>query len=102
MDKDTALKTAFVVAARDGHTEIMELLCEAGVDIHAWKDVALRTAADAGQTEAVWFLLEHGADLHAKEDEAVRAAESNGHRETATLLRQWSARSASGPNTPKL
>lgn len=97
MDKNRALEAAFVVAARDGHTEIMELLLEAGADIHAWKDVALRCASETGQVEAVRLLLSNGADAHASDDDALRIAEEQGHKEIAALLREWRGKSASGP-----
>jgi ankyrin repeat protein len=102
MDRDLKLKEAFVVAARNGQTEIMGLLLEAGVDIHAWKDVALRVASEAGQTKAVRLLLRKGADAHAMNDEALRLAEEQGHQETAALLRKRSGKSASGPRSPGL
>ena len=88
MDRDGALKSAFVIAAREGQAEIVELLLEAGVDVHVWEDVALRLAADGGHAETVKVLLNAGADVHAKDDEALRSAEENGYRETVAILRE--------------
>ena len=92
MDWCQALTSAFVVAARDGQTEIVELLLEAGADVHAWEDVALRLAADGGHVETIQALLEAGADVHAENDESLHGAEENCHSEAARLLQQWAGR----------
>lgn len=102
MNKNRALEAAFVVAARDGQTEIMELLLEAGADIHAWKDVALRCASETGQVEAVRLLLRGGADAHAMDDDPLRIAEEHGHKEIVGLLQEWRGKSPSGPRPPSL
>lgn len=89
VDTDHALKVAFVSAARTGQTDVVQVLLDAGVDVHAQDDLALRMAALSGQTEMVRLLLEHGADVHAKGATAFLVADENGHKATATLLKQW-------------
>lgn len=102
MNQVDALKSAFVVAARDGHTELIELLLEAGADIHAWHDVALRCAAESGHIEAVTFLLSKGADAHAMDDEALRFAEEHGHDKVVTILRAWPGKKTPEQPPPRL
>ena len=97
IDKARALQYAFAVAARNGQADVVVPLLQAGVDIHAGEDLALRGAAEFGQTEMVRFLLEHGADLHAKNDQALLLADARGHKATAALIMQWMKKSAPGP-----
>jgi ankyrin repeat protein len=56
-----------VIAAYEGHTEIVRLLLEAGADVTAvdpdMKATALHAAAYAGRTEAAKLLIEYGIDL---------------------------------------
>ena len=56
------------------------------------KNIALRHAARRGASNAVRVLLEAGADVHAKEDWAVRWAAGNGHTDTVKVLNEWMAR----------
>ncbi len=57
-----------VMAAYQGHTEIVRLLLEAGADITAvdpgMKATALHAAAYAGRTEAARLLIEHHIDIN--------------------------------------
>jgi ankyrin repeat protein len=56
-----------VMAAYEGHTEILRLLLEAGADITAvdpgMKATALHAAAYAGRTDAARLLIDHGIDI---------------------------------------
>ena len=56
-----------VMAAYEGHTEIVRLLLEAGADVKAvdpsMKATALHAASYAGRTEAAKVLIEYGIDI---------------------------------------
>jgi uncharacterized protein len=56
-----------VMAAYEGHTEIVRLLLEAGADVTAvdpgMKATALHAAAYAGRTDAARLLIEHGVEI---------------------------------------
>jgi ribosomal protein S18 acetylase RimI-like enzyme len=86
-----------IKAAREGYTELVKLLLDAGADIEA-KDkygyTALIRAASNGYTEVVKLLLDAGADIEAKKengDTALIRAASNGHTEVVKLLKQYGA-----------
>ena len=57
-----------VMAAYEGHTEIVRLLLEAGADVTAvdpsMKATALHAAAYAGRTEAAKLLIQHHIDIN--------------------------------------
>ena len=89
IDKDKALHFAFFTAARNGQKDVVEILLQADVDIHACDDLAFRSAAEFGQTEIVRLLLENGADVHAKGDHALLLADQHGHKATAALIMDW-------------
>jgi ankyrin repeat protein len=78
-------------AAAHGHTETVALLLQAGADVHAENDDALRRAALLGHTETVALLLRAGADVHADDDYALREAADDGYTETVALLLQAGA-----------
>ena len=74
-------------AAMSGHTAVVVTLVEAGANVHARNDIALRFAAMYGYTATVEALLDAGADVHAgKDDIALREAARNGHTATVELL----------------
>ena len=50
------------------------------------KNIALRHAARRGASNAVRVLLEAGADVHALGDEALRRATLNGHTDAVKAL----------------
>ena len=53
-------------------------------------DYALRYVAENGHFEIVKLLLEHGVDVHANNDYALRVAAKYGYFEIVKLLKQYS------------
>ena len=84
---------ALRMAAHNGHLQIVEELLKAGADVHAREDWALLWAAETGHLAVVELLLKAGADVHAREDEALRMAAQNGHLEVVRLLTRYSRKS---------
>ena len=112
---------ALSLASWKGHVEAVELLLDAGADVHAAHDYALREASEHGCTavvqllirrganvhacggwplrqasvkghaDAVEALLEHGADIHAGQDIALRDASAYGHAAVVQLLLEHGA-----------
>lgn len=60
-------------------SEIVALLLDAGADVHASSDAALRCASEEGNLECVELLLRWKADVHAEHDEALFRAWYFGH-----------------------
>ena len=64
---DSNQDAPLVIAAYEGRTEILQLLLEAGADVHAvdpsMKATALHAAAYAGRTEAVKLLIQYKIDI---------------------------------------
>jgi hypothetical protein len=96
--RDDKGRTALVLAAQQGHCELVKLLLDLGAHIHGRDDTgttALIWAADAGHCEVVQLLLGRGAYVHSRDDTGVTAlmkAVSSAHRETANLLLNHGAR----------
>ena len=72
-----------------GHIRSIKAVLQAGANIHAFDDAALRIAAWKGRTDAVRVLLQNGADKHANKDEAFEWARQQNHLETMTVLQEW-------------
>lgn len=87
-------ETALGSAAREGHTEIVELLLDAGADLRATSDkyygkTALIGAADKGHLEIVQLLLKRVSQDNWKEaglNPALWAAVRKGHLEIVKVL----------------
>jgi len=64
---DVSGDVPLIMAAYEGHNEIVEALLEAGADVTAvdpgMKATALHAAAYAGRTEAARLLIVHGIDI---------------------------------------
>jgi ankyrin repeat protein len=85
--------SALMLAAGNGHTEVVRLLAAAGASVddveitHRW--TALIWAAKRGHRDTVELLLELGADREARDDRGWTArdwAMNQGHQATAALL----------------
>ena len=74
-------------AADSGDLARVKLLVEAGADIHAKDDRALRLASNYGHLEVVKYLVGCGANIHAWDDGALRGASRNGHLEVVEYLK---------------
>ena len=81
-----------ILAAYNGHTEIVEVLLAKGADVHAKRDdgwTALLMASQNGHPEIAEALLAKGADVNAKTNgghTALIQAAQNGHTDIAETL----------------
>ena len=73
-------------SANNGHLEVVKYLIEKGADIHANNDSALRYSAYNGHLEVVKYLIEKGADVHTEKNYALRWSACNGHLEIVKYL----------------
>lgn len=74
-------------AALNNRIDILKMLIEAGVNVHAKSEMALRSAARRGHLEIVKLLIEDcGADIHALDDGPLRWAAEIGQYETIKYL----------------
>ena len=80
---------ALINASRRGHTEAVKSLINAGADVHAYNDLALRWASDNGHVKVVKLLLDAGANVYAEKGLALRWAKYKGHTEIVKLLKQY-------------
>jgi ankyrin repeat protein len=62
---------ALVVACAHGHYKVATLLIEAGFDVTAHDNMALRSASRNGHLPIVQLLVRHGADVHAHNSDAL-------------------------------
>jgi len=86
-------------ASGHGHAECVRLLLDAGADVHVHDDQPLFLASKNGHTECVLLLLQAGADVHAYYDVALRTASCYGQAECVRLLLQAGADVHAGDNT---
>jgi Ankyrin repeats (3 copies)/Ankyrin repeat len=82
---------ALYLASGDGHADVVALLIERGADVHAANDSALANASEYGHDNVVNLLIGLGADVHACNDYALRLASSHGHTATVAVLLQRGA-----------
>ena len=82
---------ALIWASEKGYTEQVLSLLQAGADVHANNDSALRISSEDGNTEIVQLLLQAGANVNANNDSALISASANGHTEVVRLLLQAGA-----------
>lgn len=82
----TNLNEDLVTAARYGVYKLVELLLDAGADVHYNNDDALHVASSNGHYDVVKLLLYRGADIHAYEDLALHCASKYGHYDVVKLL----------------
>src|SRR5205085_5430936 len=86
---------AFMHAAASGHTQIVELFINEGIDINSRDSsgmtVLISACTSEGNVETVKFLLANGADYNAKtnghEDTALHIAAANDKHELISFLR---------------
>ena len=81
------LNRRLLKASQNGDTEDVQILLEAGANVHAEDNFALLCASANGHTEIVKLLLEAGANVHAVHHQALRWASHRGHTEIVKLLR---------------
>src|SRR6266545_2137827 len=95
--QDLSPNAQLLVAARQGHTEVVELLLAAGESPRAaYRNdlTALMWAAAYGHAGTVKLLLGRGADANARDNRgktALAMAVEGRHEETAQLLRKAGA-----------
>ncbi len=74
------IDAALLISATWGHLHVVQYLIEdAGADIHACDDLALRMAACYNELVVVKYLVEHGADLHINNEFALQCSAERGH-----------------------
>ena len=76
-------------ASAEGRTNVVRLLLDNDADVHAMADMAVEKAAQNGHLDVVGILLEHGADATADNYRAVRLAINNHHHDVVRLIRQY-------------
>lgn len=86
--KREELNELLVRAAENGKVDNLRHLLQAGADVHAKDEKALRWAAREGHLEIVKILLQAGADVHANKDQALCWAARYGRAETVRFLLQ--------------
>ena len=85
-------------ASQNGHTDVVALLLQRGADVHARNDCSLWWASGAGRADVVALLIEHGADVHALDEKSLRWASGRGHTHVMALLVQHGANVNAGSN----
>jgi len=82
INKDNAL----IVCSKYGKTDFVKYLLDAGADVHAQDDYALRWASYRGHIKVVKLLLDAGANVHTRNNGALQGASYNGHTDIVKLL----------------
>ncbi|MCJ1273176.1 hypothetical protein MMC21_000965 [Puttea exsequens] len=84
--------TALIIAAHEGHQQVVQLLLDRGANINALYghyDTALMVASGEGHHQVTRLLLDKGADINAQGDgytTALQAASWCGHHQIVQLL----------------
>ena len=73
-------------STRNGMTEVLALLLDAGADPSNLNELAIRTASIEGNKEIVSLLLAAGADPSKGKNQAIKTACEHGHVEIVSLL----------------
>jgi len=76
----------FCFASMNGRLDVVELLIEHSINIHAYNDRALCNASSNGHIDIVELLIKHGAYVYAQNNAALRYASLNGHLDIVDLL----------------
>ena len=76
----------FLLAARNGDIFVMKKHLDAGIDIHAFDDLALRLTVKFNHSKATTFLLARGANIHAVYDAELRDAALKGETDKVKIL----------------
>jgi len=79
-------------ASGKGHADVVKLLLDAGADVHAGNDYALRWASKNGHTDIVKLLLDAGANVHARDNGALQGATYYGHSDVVKILKDHIAK----------
>lgn len=82
------LDEAMIYFATNGYPEATEKMIEAGADVHADNNYAIRWATEGGWTEIVEILLNAGADPHTNENETLRTAVNHLDDEMVDLFKK--------------
>lgn len=89
-----AKSSALVLAAKEGHGDVVRILLEVGVDIDAQlhlpgRTTALQEAARHGHVAVVQTLLNSGANMHVGEIDPISTAAAKGHHRIVEMLLDW-------------
>ena len=107
--KDTPEKngtTPWLIAAQEGHLNIVQFLVQAGADKEKTKDngaTAILLAAEEGKFEVVRFLVESGAEKDRASDRGatpLHSAAYGGHTDIVKLLMEAGANTMQACPTP--
>jgi len=80
------------VCAKEGKTQFVKYLLDAGANVHAYNDIALRKAINYGHADVVKLLLDAGADVHADNYGALQWASDNEHTDVVKILKDHIAK----------
>jgi len=83
---DFSKEDFLITSAKYGMIEYVKYLLQAGANIHAISDCALRQASFNGHVEVVKILLDAGADIHANNDQALQWAKEEGYKDIVKIL----------------
>ena len=85
-DVTACVNYAIKFASENGHTKVVKLLIDEGADVKADDNYAIKFAAANGHTEVVKLLIDEGADVKAENNYAIRRATTNDHTEVVKML----------------